>query len=87
MDKKNLARDELIGLKVKVIKCTDPKWEGKRGIILDESKNTFLLETDGKQKRIAKKSATFEFVYHDKKICLNGADINYRPEDRIKKVR
>ncbi len=87
MDKKELARDELIGLNVKIIKCTDPNWEGKKGIVLDETKNTFLLEINGEQKRIAKKSATFEFAYDDKKISLNGADINYRPEDRIKKVR
>jgi ribonuclease P protein subunit POP4 len=87
MDEKKFARDELIGLNVKITKCTDPKWEGKKGLVLDETKNTFLLEIKGKQKRIAKKCATFEFTYDDKKICLKGADIVYRPEDRIKKVR
>ena len=87
MDKKALAKDELIGLKVKIIKCTDSKWEGKSGLVLDETKNTFLLEINGERKRIAKKTAIFEFTYDDKKIRLPGADINYRPEDRTKKIR
>ncbi len=84
---KNLARDELIGLKVKIIRCTDPNWEGKKGLVLDETKNTFLLEINGERKKIAKKTAIFEFTYHSKKIKLSGSDINYRPEDRIKKIR
>ncbi len=87
MNEKKLARDEFIGLKVKIKKCTDPTLEGKKGIIVDETKKTFLIETDDKIKRIAKKTAVFEFTYEDKKISLNGSKINYRPEDRIKKIR
>lgn len=87
MNEKLLAREELIGLHVKIKDCKDPKWIGKSGIILDETKNTFLLDINKKKKRIAKNMALFEFVYEGKKIEIDGSKIAFRPEDRIKKVR
>ena len=87
MDEKKLAKDELIGLNVTVKECKDPSWTGKSGRIVDETKNTFLIEIEDKKKTIAKKTATFEFEYGGKKITLDGSKIAYRPEDRIKKAR
>jgi ribonuclease P protein subunit POP4 len=87
MDEIILSRDELIGLHVKIINCKDPNWIGKSGKIIDETKNTFLIETDEKNKKIAKNIASFEFEYNGKKITINGSKITFRPEDRIKKVR
>ncbi|HEC72664.1 MAG TPA: ribonuclease P protein subunit [Thermoplasmatales archaeon] len=88
MDSKALARDELIGLHVQIRECTDPTWNNVAGKIIDETKNTFIIETDdGKQKKIAKKTAKFEFNIEGKKIIIDGSKIVYRPEDRIKKVR
>lgn len=87
MDKKTLARDELIGLNVKIKECDDPYWNEKSGIIIDETKNTFTIEIEEKQKMIAKKIAKFEFDIDGKKITIDGSKIMYRPEDRIKKVR
>jgi ribonuclease P protein subunit POP4 len=87
MCEKTLARDELIGLNVKIIYCKDPAWIGKSGRIIDESKNTFLIEIDDKKMRIAKNIASFEFEFKGKKITINGSKIAFRPEDRIKKVR
>ena len=85
MDEKALAREELIGLPVTIKKCKDSKWTGKSGVIIDETKNTFLIRIDNENKRIAKKIAKFEF--DEKKTILNGSKISYRSEDRIKKVR
>jgi len=88
MDGKTLARDELIGLQVRIIECTDPTWNNVAGRIIDETKNTFLIETqDGKQKKLVKKTAKFEFNIEGKKIIIDGSKIVYRPEDRIRKVR
>ena len=87
MDKKTLAREELIGLHVTIKECKDSKWTGKSGIIIDETKNTFLIRIDNENKRIAKKIAKFEFENDEKKTILNGSKITYRPEDRIKKAR
>ena len=87
MDKKTLAREELIGLHVKVKDCKDPGWIHKSGLIVDETKNTFLIEIKNEKKIIAKKTATFEFDYNGDKITLDGSKIAYKPEDRIKKIR
>ena len=88
MDEKTLARDELIGLHVRIRECTDPTWKDVSGRIIDETKNTFLIETiDGRQKRMIKNTAKFEFDIKGEKIIIDGSKIMYRPEDRIKKVR
>jgi ribonuclease P protein subunit POP4 len=87
MDEKALAKDELIGLKVKVKESDDPSWNNISGTIVDETKNTFTIEIKDKQKMIAKKTAKFEFQIQDKKITIDGSKIMYRPEDRIKKIR
>ena len=65
MDKKKLAREELIGLHVKIKECKDPSWIGKSGVILDETKNTFLLEIDDQKKTIPKNIASFELFSFD----------------------
>jgi RNase P/RNase MRP subunit p29 len=87
MNNKTLAKDELIGLTVKINKCKDPNWINKLGIIIDETKNTFLIRLNDKNKRIAKNIALFEFEYNGIKTKINGSKISYKPEDRIKKIR
>ena len=87
MNEKALARDEFIGLKVKILECTDPTWNGCNGLIIDETKNTFHIKMDQGVKTIAKKTAIFEFTIDGEKIRINGGKIAFRPEDRIKKVR
>lgn len=87
MNQKTLARAEFIGLHVKIKECKDPSWIGKTGLILDETKNTFLIEINDQQKKIAKNIATFEFDVEGNKIAIDGSKIAFRPEDRIKKIR
>ena len=87
MDEKTLGKEDLIGLNVKIKECRDPNWVDKSGIIIDETKNTFLLEIENERKRIAKNIAKFEFEKNGKKLLLNGSKIAYRSEDRTKKVR
>jgi len=87
MNEKNLGKDELIGLHVKILDCTDPGWKGRSGLIIDETKNTFTIKVADQPKMIAKNTATFEFNINGKRIILDGSKIKYRPEDRIKKVR
>jgi len=87
MNEKTLVRDELIGRHVTIRECTDPKWNDKTGIIIDETKNTFLIEIENKCKRIIKNTAKFEFEDNEKKTILNGSRLTYKPENRIKKAR
>jgi ribonuclease P protein subunit POP4 len=80
-------KGELIGKSVRIKESRDPSWLGVSGIVVDETKNTFTIEVDGKEKVIAKEIATFEFDIDDRKITIEGTRLNYRPEERIKKAR
>lgn len=87
MEPDSIASDELIGRTVTIIECTDPSWVNQKGLIIDETQHTFLLEIGKKQKRIAKQTATFAFEYHGKQTVVEGSRLVYRPEERIKKTR
>jgi RNase P/RNase MRP subunit p29 len=87
MNEKILAKDELIGKTVRITSSVDPSWTNRKGIIVDETKKTFIIEEENKYRRIAKNIACFEFKNNSKKFIIKGSEIIYRPEDRIKKVR
>jgi ribonuclease P protein subunit POP4 len=87
MEREPITSDELIGRMVSIIECTDPSWINRSGLIIDETKHTFLIETEKKQKRIAKQTATFAFEYNGKKTIVKGTRLAHRPEERIKKTR
>jgi ribonuclease P protein subunit POP4 len=87
MEHEPIISDELIGRTVTIIECTDPSWVHQTGLIIDETQQTFIIEIEKKQKRIAKQTAMFAFEYHGKKTIVKGSRLVYRPEDRIKKTR
>jgi RNase P/RNase MRP subunit p29 len=80
-------KDEYIGRCVSIHSCTDPTWVKQKGEIIDETKNTFLLQIKNKQKRIAKNTAIFIIKIENKQIKVPGSKIRYRPENRVKKAR
>jgi ribonuclease P protein subunit POP4 len=82
----NLARHELIGLKVNVSESSDPTQEGLKGTVIDETYNTLRIEAGGKEKVVPKKDAVFIFTLPGKaKVQVDGSLLVSRPEDRIKK--
>ena len=80
---RNNMKGEFIGQRARIIECTDPSLAGVEGIIIDETRNTFLIDANGKEKMVAKDIAKFE-INGD---VIDGKRIKYRPEDRIKKVK
>jgi ribonuclease P protein subunit POP4 len=85
MRKSELMRMELIGLDVEVL--SSPCYEGIKGIVLDETKNTFIIGSAGTEKMIPKQSNEFAFTYEGSRFVIKGSEVLHRPEDRIKKVR
>lgn len=85
--KENILGHELIGLEVKVIESTDPKKTGIKGIVVDETQNTFIIVFDGKEKIIPKKECDFEFNLNGEKAEVKGKGIIRRSEDRTKEFR
>ena len=84
---KEILADELIGLEVEVVECSDSSRIGICGRVIDETMKTLVIETERGKKTIAKKECVFCFEYKNQSVYVDGKMIQSRPEDRIKKAR
>ena len=82
---KNLIHHEFIGLKVHATSKKN-KSLNLKGTIIDETKNTIKIESEGKEKVIPKVGSIFVFeIPSGEKVEVYGNILSIRPEDRIKK--
>jgi RNase P/RNase MRP subunit p29 len=80
--------EEFIGAELKVITAKNKSLEGIKGKIIDETKKTFKIRTQGDKstktiittKIVLKEGAVFIINNHH----IIGADIAQRPDERIK---
>jgi RNase P/RNase MRP subunit p29 len=82
-----IEKDELIGKQVCIETCTDPTLEKLHGMILDETKNMILINTERGRKWVAKNTATFSFSIKTTPVTIHGSKLRFRPEERVKKAR
>ena len=73
---------ELIGKKVTILTATDPKLVGWKGKVIDETKNSLKVSSNGTVKTLLKTGITFKL--DETGQILSGAEIAKRPEDRLK---
>ena len=81
MKEKNIdvLRGEFIGKEIIVVN------KSIKGKVIDETKNSFLIETkDDLKKRILKQNNNFEFRFSSGNYFVEGNQILMKPEDRIK---
>lgn len=82
------ARGELLGRRVRVQTSADAGLVGVEGRIVDETLRTFVVELpSGRRMRLGKRESVFVIGTDSGEVSLPGAAIEYRPEDRTKKVR
>lgn len=82
----SLARHELIGLEVQVALSSNPCQIGLKALVVDETRNTFLLETESKVLRLAKKDTRLIFTLPDgHDVSVFGSILISQPENRISK--
>jgi ribonuclease P protein subunit POP4 len=82
------GKGELIGLPAKVVESRDPGLVGLSGTIVDETLRTLVFRLDGgRTVRLGKRESTFELATPKGPVRVDGAAIEFRPEDRTKKVR
>ena len=82
----NLARHEMIGLSVFVAGSTNRDLVGISGRIVDETRNTLLVETEHGTKRIPKSNTSLTFTLPDgQKARVSGSILISQPENRINK--
>ncbi|MEK6986617.1 MAG: ribonuclease P protein subunit [Candidatus Thermoplasmatota archaeon] len=82
----NLRKHELIGLQVRVVRATDPGQRDLSGRVVDETRNMLVVEVGGVDKRIPKQGSLFRFDVQGG-LEVEGDEIRFRPEDRVKKAR
>ncbi len=85
-DNKNIVLSELIGLRCRIVSSLDRKEVGIDGTVIDETKNTLVIETPGGTKRVSKKISTFKFYSEGKSFTVKGEEICFRPHERISKA-
>ncbi|MHB8634523.1 MAG: ribonuclease P protein component 1 [Thermoplasmatota archaeon] len=83
-----VARGELIGRQVRVAAALDGGLVGREGLVVDESMRTLRVRlSDGTSVTLPKVGCTFEVATAGGPVTVIGAAIEFRPEDRTKKVR
>jgi ribonuclease P protein subunit POP4 len=78
-----MNREEFIGQALEVKSSGNQSLEGLKGVVVDETKKTFMIDSEGKQRTILKEGSVF--LIAGKEVA--GSDILQRPEDRIKTRR
>ena len=81
MSKKQTHPTELIGECVEVIDSTNKSIIGIRGSVIDETKNTLIIDADGRVVTLIKSHITFRL---DNGKTIQGNTITKRSSDRIK---
>ncbi|OIO27922.1 hypothetical protein AUJ16_01885 [Candidatus Micrarchaeota archaeon CG1_02_60_51] len=74
---------EFVGRRVVVAKSSCRGLRGLSGLVVNESKNAFVLETPKGRKTVPKKGSAFDFGG----ILVQGDAIMHAPWDRLKKVK
>jgi ribonuclease P protein subunit POP4 len=84
----NIFYHTFIGLEVEVINSSARELIGKKGKIIDETKNLITIEdTKRKEIKIPKIACEFQFHLEDNHIfSIVGEKIAFRPEERAKKL-
>lgn len=85
MHLKDYVRRELIGLDIEIVKAKNQSLIGLKGKIIDETKNTLIIEHKNKTKKLLKDQITINIKFPKKTIQVNGKLLLGRSEERIKK--
>ena len=85
MNLKDMLRFELIGLEVEIVSSKNKSLVGLKGKIVDETKNTIVIEKGNKEKEILKEQADFRFKINNDYIECKGSLLLGRLEERLKK--
>ncbi len=85
LNNKTIVLHELIGMDCEVVRSSDPDQQGLEGKVVDETKNTLLLETSKGLKRVVKHISSLKFRKGKQVFLVEGEEINFRSYERIEK--
>ena len=79
----NIISHEIIGLHTEIIESTNPQILGVKGIIVDETKSMFTINTKYKMIKIPKSNNKWKFSIQNKDVVLDGNKLHKKPQDRL----
>ena len=83
---RNIVLHELIGLKVEVLESPEKQRRHMKGIVIDETKNMlYIKKYDESVVAMPKSCSKFAFISGRKRFIVRGAEILFRPHERIEK--
>lgn len=80
---KDILRAELIGKNMEIVESKNKSLLGLKGRIIDETKNSLIIMSNGKRKMVLKSHIKMIVKWQDKSILVDGKMLAKRPEDRI----
>jgi ribonuclease P protein subunit POP4 len=84
--KPTIAQQEFIGLEASVTRSTNQDDMHITGVVVDETRKTFVILQDRKKKTVMKNQTLFHFTLPDNTIVeIEGGVLLGRPEERLKK--
>jgi len=83
----DVIREEFIGTQGRITRSQHADYVGLHGQVIDETKNTFVIQHEGRKKIVVKNSTVFNFQFSEGTIVeIDGKLLVGRPEDRLKKT-
>jgi ribonuclease P protein subunit POP4 len=79
----NISIHEMIGLKTVISASPNSQIMGLTGIIVDETKSMFIINTKNGFKMIPKKQNTWKFFSDDNELTFSGSLLEKRSFDRL----
>ncbi|MDD5177749.1 MAG: ribonuclease P protein subunit [Candidatus Nanoarchaeia archaeon] len=87
MSIKDILRKEIIGIYVEITDSKNKSQIGRKGKIIDETKNTITMQEKNKKIKLIKSQIKMKTKFENKIVEIDGGLLVNRPEDRIKKIR
>jgi len=82
----DVIRYEFIGTHGVVAESPNTNYVGVGGLVVGETRNTFLFQNEGRTRSVIKDAASFDFTFSDGTVVeIDGKLLVGRSEDRLKK--
>jgi ribonuclease P protein subunit POP4 len=81
----NVIQHEFIGKEIEVVEASNQDLLGIKGIVVDETRNTFVIQTQSGEKKILKEQIVLKMEVQKEIILIQGKMLVGRAEDRLKK--
>ena len=79
----NVHVHEMIGLSSEIVKSSNAQFVGVNGMIINESKNMFTLDTKSGIKNIPKQHNTWKISFNGNQKEIDGSVLLKRPHERL----